>query len=86
MARHPRSEERQGLDHLYLRFLNVAADQAAEKGGLVVIPSEARDLLFRKYKKKADSSGKPRPRNDNFVVFPQPLKPQPTRILKEGHR
>jgi len=26
-------------------------------------------------KKKADSSGKPRPRNDTFGIFPQPVQP-----------
>jgi hypothetical protein len=45
--------------------------RAAEKLLLIVIPSEARDLLLRKSEKKADSSGKIRPRNDKIGFFPQ---------------
>ena len=51
------------------------APEAAEKALFVVIPSAASDLLFRKSTKKADSSGKIRPRNDkNKLLFPQPVK------------
>ena len=32
----------------------------------IVIPNEVRDLLFVEIREKADSSGKPRPRNDTF--------------------
>jgi hypothetical protein len=39
--------------------LCTAALQAAEKVVLVVILSEPKDLLFRKSREKADSSGKP---------------------------
>jgi hypothetical protein len=51
----------------------VAALEAAEKVRLAVILSEAKDLFFRKSRKKADSSGKPGPRNDKFGFFPQPV-------------
>jgi hypothetical protein len=47
--------------------------EAAEKVGLGVIPSEARDLFFHKFQEKADSSGKPRPRNDYIRFFPVPV-------------
>jgi len=42
---------------------------AAEKVVYFVIPSEARDLLSRKTEEKADSSGKPAPRNDRINYF-----------------
>src|SRR5258708_38553136 len=32
--------------------------------------------FFTNTSKKADSSGKPRPRNDSFGVFPQPVQPR----------
>jgi hypothetical protein len=51
------------------------AKQVAVKVSLVVIPSEARNPLYRNSTKKADSSGKPRPRIENVRVFPQPMKP-----------
>ena len=40
-----------------------------EKIQFRVILSEAQDLLWRKVQEKAGSSGKHRPRNDNFVIF-----------------
>jgi hypothetical protein len=44
----------------------------------VVIPSEARDLLFfAKTKKKQIPRANPALRNDSLRVFPQPLKPAP---------
>src|SRR5260221_8754277 len=42
--------------------------------------------FFTNTRKKADSSGKPRPRNDSFGVFPQPLKPRPTKIFLLPHK
>jgi hypothetical protein len=46
-----------------------------------VIPSEARDLLFfAKPKKKQIPRANPALRNDMLRVFPQPLKPYPTKI------
>jgi hypothetical protein len=51
------------------------AEQAAEKVVAIVIPGGARNLLPAKNQEKADSSGKPRPRNDSLRVFPQPKKP-----------
>ena len=46
----------------------------AEELYTLVIPSEARDLLFVNSKAKADSSGTTRPRNDNEVNFLRPLQ------------
>jgi len=43
--------------------------QGAEKAVLIVFPNEARNLLFAKKQEKADSSGKPRPRNDTCKGF-----------------
>ena len=47
--------------------------QVAEKAP-AVIPSEATVPAFPRIRKKADSSGKHRPRNDTFAVFPQAVK------------
>jgi hypothetical protein len=41
--------------------VKIESPQEGAEKTLVVIPSKARDLLFRGTKKKADSSGKPRP-------------------------
>jgi hypothetical protein len=41
------------------------------KNSKFVIPNEVRDLLFVEMQEKADSSGKPRPRNDTFWSFLQ---------------
>jgi hypothetical protein len=57
-------------------YLWVGSSEAAEKKLFNVIPSEARELLFRHSKKKVDSSSKPRTRNDTFGIFPQPVQPQ----------
>src|SRR5579864_8335043 len=54
--------------------------ELAEKAALVVIPSEERDLLVRASQEKADSSGKPRLRNDS-PFFPQPVKPRPAKMF-----
>jgi hypothetical protein len=64
-------------------MLNVTAEQAAGKG-LFVIPSEARDLFFFSASKKQQI---PRAnlalRNDMVRVFPQPVKPRLTKVIKE---
>jgi hypothetical protein len=45
------------------------------KSPLIVIPSDARDLLFCATKEKADPSGKTGLRDDTLRVFSQPRKP-----------
>ena len=49
----PTMVRRQGLRPLFFKFPNVAAKEAAEKVLFVVIPSAARDLLFRKSQEKS---------------------------------
>jgi hypothetical protein len=49
----------------------------------LVIPSEARDLLFfAKPEKKQIPRANPALRNDTLRVFPQPLKPAPLKPRK----
>jgi glycine dehydrogenase subunit 2 len=62
---------------MFGRF-DVAAEAAAEKSSLMSSRAKRGICFFTNPKKKADSSGKPRPRNDTFGIFPQPVKPRPT--------
>jgi hypothetical protein len=68
---------------LIFRALDVTAEQAAERVPFV-IPSEARDLLFFPASKiQQIPRANPALRNDMMRVFPQPLKPRPTKIICE---
>jgi hypothetical protein len=53
----------------------VTASEAAEKSSLMSSRAKRGICFFTNPKKKADSSGKPRPRNDTFGIFPQPVQP-----------
>jgi len=55
--------------HHGLRFLNVAAEEAAEKVLFSVIPSEARNPSSIETQEKRDSSAKTMPRNDGVLSF-----------------
>jgi hypothetical protein len=61
---------------------NVAAEAAAEKSSLMSSRAKRGICFFANPKKKADSSGKPRPRIDTFGIFPQPAT-KPT--AQRGH-
>jgi hypothetical protein len=54
---------------------NVAAEAAAEKSSLMSSRAKRGICFFTNPKKKADSSGKPRPRDDTFGIFQQPVQP-----------
>ena len=50
--------------------------QRLEKGSLMSSRAKRGICFFANPKKKADSSGKPRPRNGTFGIFPQPVQPR----------
>src|ERR1700681_4536410 len=47
-----------------------------KKSAILLSRAQRGICFFTNTRKKADSSGKPRPRNDSFGVFPQPLQPR----------
>jgi hypothetical protein len=51
------------------------AEEAAENSSLLSSRAKRGICFFANRKEKADSSGKLRPRNDTFGIFPQPVKP-----------
>jgi hypothetical protein len=64
-------------------FSVFSLEQVAERAVVIVIPSRARNLLLAKTKEKADSSGKPRPRNDKFESFSAACEVRGIRCLRE---
>jgi hypothetical protein len=55
------------------------AEEAAEKVGYFVIPSEARNLSWIGTQQKRDSSARSAPRNDKIVQFSACCSPGATR-------
>jgi hypothetical protein len=76
MASDPASIGSQGVrsrcDNLILN--RAAAEEAAEKSSLLSSRAKRGICFFANPEEKADSSGKPRPRNDTFGIFPQLVK------------
>jgi hypothetical protein len=81
MAVRSNSAGLQGLQPLLLRFLNVAAEEAAEKSNLMSSRAKRGSCFFANPKKEADSSDKPRPRNDTIGIFPQPVMARPAKTI-----
>jgi hypothetical protein len=61
---------RQRLKAALIRHFSGTAEEAAEKNSLMSSRAKRGIFFFSNLKKKADCSGKPRPRNDTFGIFP----------------